>query len=182
MVRRAATELICNLLSTLLFLASFGPQSNEPAGSRGLAHISRLHILIALCLSKDLQTALAAGGALALLTEHSKEICQAILSSETLSSSLSRIFRESIEDDLAGPVEEQAERMEEGRIGVLFCFVSLIGNLSSTTPESFPNFFSPALIHSLNSLILKFTPCAKDNNQSQDLIQLVKLAIHSIEK
>ncbi|KAA1103389.1 hypothetical protein PGT21_016548 [Puccinia graminis f. sp. tritici] len=182
MVRRAATELICNLSSTRLVLASFGPQSNEPAGSRGSAHISRLHILIALCSSEDLQTALAAGGALAILTEHSKEICQAILSSETLTSSLSRIFRESIEEDLAEPVEEEGGRLEEGRIGVLFRFVSLIGNLSSTTPESYPNFFSPALIHSLNSLILKFAPRAKDDNQAQDLVQLVKLVIQSIEK
>ncbi|KAI7949371.1 hypothetical protein MJO28_008192 [Puccinia striiformis f. sp. tritici] len=184
MVRRAATELICNLSSTQIVLNSFGPQTNEPVGSRGSSHISRLHILIALCSSEDLQTALAAGGALAILTEHSKEICQAILTEEKLKASLVRIFRESIEEE-----EEEKEgedgggegEGEEGRIGIQFRLISLIGNLS-TARETNPEFFNHSLIQSLNSLISKLANQDKNKSQAEDLTQLTKLVIQSIEK
>ncbi|KAI9602555.1 hypothetical protein H4Q26_001845 [Puccinia striiformis f. sp. tritici PST-130] len=128
----------------------FGPQTNEPVGSRGSSHISRLHILIALCSSEDLQTALAAGGALAILTEHSKEICQAILTEEKLKASLFRL-------------------------------ISLIGNLS-TARETNPEFFNHSLIQSLNSLISKLANQDKNKSQAEDLTQLTKLVIQSIEK
>lgn len=183
MVRRAATELICNLSTTQLVLNSFAPQSSEPEGSRGSSHISRLHILIALCSSEDLQTALAAGGALAILTEHSKDICEAILTEEKLNTSLVRIFRETIEEEEEGEEEEgkvDGENQGEGRIGVQFRLVSLLGNLS-TSREANPKFFNPSLVASLNSLINKLSGHGKDKSQSEDLIQLTKLVLQAIE-
>lgn len=67
MVRRAATELICNLISGCedVFNKYAGEGSDVPSGTVN----SRLHILITLADVADVPTRLAASGALAVLTE-----------------------------------------------------------------------------------------------------------------
>ncbi|PLW06496.1 hypothetical protein PCASD_25561 [Puccinia coronata f. sp. avenae] len=189
MVRRAATELICNLSTTPLVLNSFGHHHHHHLGgqsepSKAASHVSRLHILIALCSSDDTPTALAAGGALAILTEHSKDICQAILREEKLSASLSRIFRECIQEEEEEEVGGEGEGHKEGRIGLQFRLVSLMGNLS-TARESNPQFFdTPTFLDSLNHLANTLRTRSNRGNKSQadDLIQLINLVIQSIQK
>jgi len=61
LVARATVELICNLVQSPEGVAKFADGS-KPAGQR-------MHILLALADSEDMQTRLAAGGALASLTE-----------------------------------------------------------------------------------------------------------------
>lgn len=72
LVRRAATELICNLVSSQLGFEEF---TTEQSGRTG----SRLRLLLILSNSDDLPTRLATGGALAILTE-SPHACSCLLS------------------------------------------------------------------------------------------------------
>lgn len=61
-IRRASCELVCNLAATEAGAAKFADQSRRC--------VQRLHTLLALADTDDLATRRAAGGALAMLTEH----------------------------------------------------------------------------------------------------------------
>ncbi|WWC68496.1 uncharacterized protein I206_102425 [Kwoniella pini CBS 10737] len=77
LIRRAATQLICNLINSDKGFTYF---SGENSDEKEYGRIkSRLEILIILAGIDDLQTRLAAGGALAIITE-SQKACQFILS------------------------------------------------------------------------------------------------------
>ncbi len=76
MIRRAATELVCNLASSP---AGFNYVTGHMAGGSSARVKSRLNILLVLTDVDDLPTRLAAGGALAILTQ-SKSACGALLS------------------------------------------------------------------------------------------------------
>ena len=90
LVRRAATELVCNLVASasgfMYFTGDDEIQKQDasttdisPLTPRPSARVcSRLHILLALTAIDDLPTRLAAGGALALITE-SKIACLGVL-------------------------------------------------------------------------------------------------------
>lgn len=176
MVRRAATELLCNLSSTQFVLKSFGAlettiskESSDSGSTGSSSHITRLHLLIALSSSEDLPTALAASGSLAILTEHANAICEAMLTEHKLTDSLTRIVNDTL---------------EEGRIGVQYRLISIIGNLSTTEIKN-PKadyrhqVFNPALVKSLNDLIDKL---GDQDQESLELKKLTRLVIQSIEK
>jgi hypothetical protein len=75
LVRRAATELVCNLVGSEKGFNAFTGEN----GSTSEAKVkSRLNVLLVLTMVDDLQTRLAAGGALAVLTE-SPAACESVL-------------------------------------------------------------------------------------------------------
>lgn len=75
LVRRAATELVCNLVGSEKGYNAFTGEN----GSTSEAKVkSRLNVLLVLTMVDDLQTRLAAGGALAVLTE-SPAACESVL-------------------------------------------------------------------------------------------------------
>ncbi|WWC88035.1 uncharacterized protein L201_002938 [Kwoniella dendrophila CBS 6074] len=77
LIRRASTQSICNLISSEKGFEYF---SGEGTTSKNDGKVkSRLNMLLVLIGIDDLQTRLAAGGALAVITE-SKKACQTILS------------------------------------------------------------------------------------------------------
>ncbi|KAF9518259.1 hypothetical protein BS47DRAFT_330566 [Hydnum rufescens UP504] len=109
MVRRAATELVCNLIHTDVMFARYGgklsldnksmlsAQAKEPSATAPAtpktstsaplstpptAVISRVHVLLALSDVEDQPTRLAACGALAMLLSNSASACRALLSIE----------------------------------------------------------------------------------------------------
>ncbi|KAF9515053.1 hypothetical protein BS47DRAFT_1381711 [Hydnum rufescens UP504] len=109
MVRRAATELVCNLIHTDVMFARYGgklslanksvpsaqaktisataPATPKMSTSTSLstppeAVISRVHVLLALSDVEDQPTRLAACGALAMLLSNSASACRALLSIE----------------------------------------------------------------------------------------------------
>ncbi|WVQ78822.1 hypothetical protein IAT38_000913 [Cryptococcus sp. DSM 104549] len=75
LVRRAAVQLVCNLCSSIAGFDYFSGESSERDSARAR---SRLQILLVMTCSDDLPTRLAAGGALAVLTE-SQIACQVLL-------------------------------------------------------------------------------------------------------
>ncbi|KZT08697.1 ARM repeat-containing protein [Laetiporus sulphureus 93-53] len=72
LVRRAATELICNLIG------GCEEVYNKYGGEKSSASKSKLQVLVALCDVDDLQTRLAASGAIAILTS-SPDACQILI-------------------------------------------------------------------------------------------------------
>lgn len=74
LIQRATTELICNLASSAAGAAKFGDGSSQAQ--------NRVHILLALADADDLPTRQAAGGALAMLTESSPAVVEAVLRRE----------------------------------------------------------------------------------------------------
>ena len=75
LIRRAATELVCNLI------AGGEEVFNKYGGDESSASKSKLHVLVALCDVDDTQTRLAASGALAMLTS-APHACQLLLELE----------------------------------------------------------------------------------------------------
>lgn len=75
LVRRASTQLICNLVSCP---AGFAEYTGGGGGSSDGKMLSRLKILLIMANIDDLATQLAAGGAMAILTE-SNHACQLLL-------------------------------------------------------------------------------------------------------
>ncbi|ORX35256.1 hypothetical protein BD324DRAFT_632026 [Kockovaella imperatae] len=80
LVRRAATELVCNLAGSAEGIAYYsgGPASSPEGKSQTAKAKSRLQVLLIITHVEDLPTQLAAGGALAILTE-SPHICDLLL-------------------------------------------------------------------------------------------------------
>ncbi|KNZ53498.1 uncharacterized protein VP01_3223g4 [Puccinia sorghi] len=183
MVRRAATELLCNLSSTQLVLDNFGAQAKKQSRASE-ASISRLHILIALCSSEDPPTALAAAGALAILNEKSPDISCVMVSEEKLYSSLSRIvvqfLQEQLEEDHSG-LEEESE-VEKGRLGVLYRLVHVLLHLSIFR-DSHPRFFEPIIPDSLHSLstMLQNQTSSKHKEFYDEFVGYLTITIRAIE-
>ncbi|WVW80289.1 hypothetical protein I302_102267 [Kwoniella bestiolae CBS 10118] len=87
LIRRASTQLICNLISCEKGFQYFSGESTSPKESGRVK--SRLNILLILIgIQDDVQTRLAAGGALAIVTE-SNNACKLILESSVNESSTS---------------------------------------------------------------------------------------------
>ncbi|WWC60453.1 uncharacterized protein I303_103025 [Kwoniella dejecticola CBS 10117] len=84
LIRRAATQLICNLISSEKGFDYFSGEGSNKDGKESGRTKSRLDILLILAGMDDLQTRLAAGGALAIISESNKA-CQWILSKSTSS-------------------------------------------------------------------------------------------------
>lgn len=107
LVRRAAVELICNLLaSDVVFEAFSGEPSEDEKGnstSNEVAAAGRLHLLLALATVDDLQTQLASSACLATLAEGSRTACRLLLAhrsgGERWVCPLSPLFSPSPDDD-----------------------------------------------------------------------------------
>jgi len=186
MVRRAATELLCNLSSTQLVLDSFGAQTKKPSRASE-ACISRLHILIALCSSDDPPTALAAAGALAILNRDSTDISCVMVSEEKLYTSLSRILvqslQEQLQQDLSQVEEKEAETdAQKGRLGVLYRLVHVLHHLSIFR-SSHPRFFLPILPDLLLDLSasLKNQSASKNKEFYHEVVGYLDITIRAIK-
>ncbi|MBW0515251.1 hypothetical protein O181_054966 [Austropuccinia psidii MF-1] len=169
MVRRAATELLCNLSSTELVLAHFSPQSSlqkTTASDTQGSYNTSLHLLIALSSSEDLATAMAAAGCLAILTQHSPEIGRTLLTQPKLAQTLYRVSHVII---------------SEGRIGVQHRWVSMLGNLSYEVEhqQSFHNFFTLDLSKALISLAERL---CEEEEESKEVKRITKVVLEEIHK
>lgn len=100
MIRRAATELICN------FIAGSEEIFNKYGGDAGSK--SKLHVLVALCDVDDLPTRLAASGALAMLTSE-RNACQLLLELEREKHRALAVLGQLIDPAIQIPRDEQDE-------------------------------------------------------------------------
>ena len=107
LVRRAATELVCNLI------AGSEEVFNKYGGNKATGSKSKLHVLLALCDVDDLPTRLAASGALAMLTSESNA-CQIILELEREKHTAIAILGQLVDPSIHVPREEDDEGSEEG--------------------------------------------------------------------
>lgn len=126
LVRRAATELVCNLVSSE---AGFNHFSGEGQGqSQGVRSTARLGVLLLLTDVEDLPTRLAASGALAILTD-SPSACASLVAGGAISGSSKR----SVYDRLGDLFEPGGERPEvqEGEGGA----VEAVQTVSSEPPD-----------------------------------------------
>ncbi|KAK7695051.1 hypothetical protein QCA50_002240 [Cerrena zonata] len=106
LIRRAATELICNLVagSDDVF-DRYGGQKNSSAKSK-------IQVLVALCDVDDLPTRSAASGALASLTA-SPEACQLLLELQQEKHRILPILAQLIDPTIVPPPDESAEEVIE---------------------------------------------------------------------
>ncbi|TFY81521.1 hypothetical protein EWM64_g2492 [Hericium alpestre] len=135
LVRRAATELMCNLLagSEEIFERYTGTGS-----SAGTAK-SKLHILLALSDVEDTPTRLAASGAMATLT-NAPEVARALYELDNEHHRVLRIFTQLLDPTISGVVEEEQDADEDrpeetadpGLVhrGVV-CICNFLGNLDA---------------------------------------------------
>ncbi|EGG06509.1 uncharacterized protein MELLADRAFT_77814 [Melampsora larici-populina 98AG31] len=157
LVRRAATELVCNLASTEIVLQSFVEEdksSNEKLNSKGK---SRLHLLIALSDSEDLKTSLASSATLSILTEHSLIIRNGLIQDEKLMKSLTRVLSEILKVD--GQV-----------LGLQFRGLSLLNNLVLENDELMKNEFNE-----LNEILLDCYGRLENDDQDETKVEMKKL-------
>ncbi|WVR03716.1 hypothetical protein IAU60_000711 [Kwoniella sp. DSM 27419] len=124
LVRRAACQLVCNLISSdagyEYFSGETSSQSETTKPAKGDARVrSRLHILLIMCGVDDLPTRLAAGGGLAVITE-SPNACAAVLPADregqSKTASLTKAERTTWSRilDMLDPEVEPAEVDENG--------------------------------------------------------------------
>lgn len=109
LVRRAATELVCNLIagSEDIFEKYGGKQSSSSK--------SKLHVLLALCDVDDLATRLAASGAIAMLTA-SPDPCQLLLELERENHRALPILGQLIDSSIHVPRDDDGDDEEESAI------------------------------------------------------------------
>ncbi|CAE6406708.1 unnamed protein product [Rhizoctonia solani] len=107
MVRRAAVELLCNLVGSEEIWTRYTGEKDE-ANQATKAVQSRLHVLMALSDVEDLPTRRAASGALAMLTSSTSAV-DSLLGLERGPSRLMKVVRE-----LVSPSVIEAEASEEG--------------------------------------------------------------------
>ena len=121
LIRRAATELTCNLVA--------GSDSVFEKYSDGNAAKSRLHILVALSDVEDLPTRLAASGALASLTS-SPNACRSLYELERDHRGIISIFRTLIDPSSPGPEPDARDPPDSGMLhrGVV-CIRNFLINL-----------------------------------------------------
>lgn len=107
LVRRAATELVCNLVS------GCEDVFNRYGGQKSGASKSKLHVLLALCDVDDLHTRLAASGALAVLTA-SPDACQSLLELQREKRRVLPVLGQLVDPSIEVPHEDEAgEPVEE---------------------------------------------------------------------
>lgn len=106
LVRRAATELVCNLI------AGSEEIFNKYGGDRATGSKSKLHVLLALCDVDDIQTRLAASGALAMLTSESNA-CQIILELEREKHTAIAILGQLVDPSIHVPREDDDDDEED---------------------------------------------------------------------
>ncbi|CAK9781985.1 hypothetical protein CC85DRAFT_289259 [Cutaneotrichosporon oleaginosum] len=136
LVRRAATELVCNLVNSEAGYAHFSGEAvdaaegdkdaGKPEAKRTVRSTARLGVLLLLTDVDDLPTRLAASGALAVLTE-SATACAALCAGGAISGS-----QRSVWDRLGDLFEPGGERpeVEEGSEGV-----RAVQTISSSPPD-----------------------------------------------
>lgn len=106
LIRRAATELICNLV------AASDDVFNRYGGQRSSSAKSKLQVLVALCDVDDLPTRSAASGALASLTG-SPEACQSLLELQQERHRVLPILAQLVDPTIVPPPEESAKEVVE---------------------------------------------------------------------
>lgn len=113
LVRRAATELVCNLASTEVGFKYFSGETTQGTEQKGDARAAaRLGVLLLLADVDDMPTRQAASGALAILTE-SSVACKALLSGGGITTSRKRTPWERIADLFApGGLLSSDEKLE----------------------------------------------------------------------
>jgi len=124
LIRRAATELTCNLVA--------GSDSVFERYSDGNSAKSRLHILVALSDVEDLPTRLAASGALASLTS-SPNACRSLYELERDHRRIFSIFKTLIDPSSPEPESDAREKPDPGVLhrGVV-CVRNFLINLDPT--------------------------------------------------
>lgn len=124
LIRRAATELTCNLVA--------GSDSVFERYSDGNAAKSRLHILVALSDVEDLPTRLAASGALASLTS-SPDACRSLYELERDHRRIFAIFKTLVDPSSPGPESDVRAPPDPGMLhrGVV-CIRNFLINLDPT--------------------------------------------------
>lgn len=106
LIRRAATELVCNLI------AGSEDVFNRYGGDESSASKSKLHVLVALCDVDDVPTRLAASGALAMLTS-AVHACKLLLELEREKHRVLPILGQLIDPSIEVPYEGDEEQDEE---------------------------------------------------------------------
>ncbi|RPD57094.1 ARM repeat-containing protein [Lentinus tigrinus ALCF2SS1-6] len=106
LVRRAATELVCNLV------AGSEEIFNKWGGDRNTASKSKLQVLVALCDIEDLPTRLAASGALASLTA-SPDACESLAELESERHHVLPILGQLVDPTVVARPEADADVEEE---------------------------------------------------------------------
>ncbi|KAF7792268.1 hypothetical protein EIP86_003304 [Pleurotus ostreatoroseus] len=107
LVRRAATELVCNLIS------GCEDVFNRYGGEKSGASKSKLHVLLALCDVDDLPTRLAASGALAVVSA-SPDACQSLLELQREKKRVLPVLGQLIDPAIEVPhMDEDGEAVEE---------------------------------------------------------------------
>lgn len=106
LIRRAATELICNLV------AGSEEVFTRYGGAKNSSSKSKLQVLVALCDVDDLPTRSAASGALASLTG-SPEACQSLLELQQERHRVLPIFAQLVDPTIVPPSDESAEEVIE---------------------------------------------------------------------
>jgi len=114
LVRRAATELVCNLVTAESGYRYFSGEATHQEGQKDTRAATRLGVLLLLSDVDDMPTRLAASGALAVLTE-SPVACAALLSGGGITTSRKRTPWQRIGDLFApGGTLAGADEEEEG--------------------------------------------------------------------
>lgn len=144
LIRRATTELICNLSSTPSCLSYFSKPSNR----------STLDLLLALCSSTDLPTRLASSGALATLAGCSTDIAQGI--------SLEKLVLLLEEEEIA-KMEAEEEKDEEGEEDVRERIWATVLEVVSSRDGRIEGAFKARVL----------TSAAKESGRLKDLVEEV---------
>ncbi|GJE89582.1 UNC45-central domain-containing protein [Phanerochaete sordida] len=109
LIRRAATELVCNLIAGSEEIFS------KYGGDESSASKSKLHVLVALCDVDDTPTRLAASGALAMLTS-APHACQLLLELEREKHKTLSVLGQLIDPSIKIPYEGEEDEPEEREI------------------------------------------------------------------
>lgn len=140
LMRRAATELICNLVagSEHVFERYAGATDEPtPSTSRDGSSKSKIHVLIAMSDVEDLPTRLAASGALAMLTSM-QTVCEAIFDLQTKHHRAFLVLAQLIDPSVdAGDDNAAREEVALGDPGLVhrgvICVRNLLTNLQSSS-------------------------------------------------
>lgn len=156
LIRRASTQLLCNLANTTALLKSFETGERSPS--------NRLHLLIALSSSDDLDTALGASGALATLVDGSEKVGRSLASEEQLTTALGRVSLEII---------------QEGRIGLQYRMMSVLECVWKywETEDERPN----GLREALQALESRLETGEEQDQDQEEVKKLVRELLDRIE-
>lgn len=177
LVRRAATELLCNLVSgsELAFnrYSGDGDGSSESSGSLNQSK-SRLHVLIALADVDDEPTRLAASGALAVLTA-SPTACRLLMLLEFEHHRVFLALKELIDpsEEAEEAQEEQGERTVQTNPGLVHrgavCVRNIFINLSDDALRS--KLASEAVRHGMVDALANIIKAAGQGNGTEAVLR-----------